>query len=177
MHAQVTMILQHIEALPAGAAGIEMNDKLVNHSLQRGQVPAPATHSFQFLSRQTIPAQVIPVWRSQLAHLGLRGLPVRFVQGTEPTLDTIGIISARVHPEHDAGTGANRPATTISSPVRGTITPVFGAVLHPAKAARASTKVANAAEERRRGTKDTREGLLRFDRFGVDFQLNLVAHH
>src|ERR1043166_3833030 len=49
MHAEIAMIMKNVEALPAGAAGIEVNYKLVHSSLQERQIPSAPTHQFEFV--------------------------------------------------------------------------------------------------------------------------------
>ena len=64
MNAQPAMILQNIEALAAGTAGVEVYHKLIHHLLQCGQIPPSATNAFHFLLSQTTPPQIVTVGRS-----------------------------------------------------------------------------------------------------------------
>ena len=49
MDAQVAHVLQDLEALPAGAADVEVDDELVHHPLEERQIPAAAPHALDFL--------------------------------------------------------------------------------------------------------------------------------
>ena len=48
MNAQITMVLQDVKTLPAHAAHVEVNDKLIHDALQQRQVPAAAADLLNF---------------------------------------------------------------------------------------------------------------------------------
>ena len=73
--AQPAVILQGLEALAAGAAGIEVDDKLIHHLLQGRQVPAAAPHALDLGVGQASSAQVVAVGGSQVGISSLDALP------------------------------------------------------------------------------------------------------
>src|SRR6266566_1533019 len=65
MHAQIAMVLQNVKALPAGAARVEVNHKLIDDLLEQRQIPSAAAHALKLLVGQAVAAQVVAVGRSQ----------------------------------------------------------------------------------------------------------------
>ena len=63
MDAEVPMVLQYIETLPADAADIEVNDKLVHHFLKQREIPAASADPFQLRCREIPAAQAVPIRR------------------------------------------------------------------------------------------------------------------
>ena len=42
--AQAANVVEHLEAPPAGSPRVEVDDELVDHLLERGEVPSPILH-------------------------------------------------------------------------------------------------------------------------------------
>jgi len=103
VHAQVALILQFLEALPARARDVIMDDELIHDALQQGQIPAASPHFFKLLRSQAARrAQAVAVRRSHAFHFRARIGPIGFVERREPPFDAIGIVAAGVHPQNDA---------------------------------------------------------------------------
>src|SRR5439155_20466760 len=97
MDAQIAEVMQGSEALPARAAGVEVDDKLVHHRLQQGQIPTASANAFGLLGREYGAAQTIAVRAREFLDLCLRSLPIRLVERAESPLDAIGVVPVWVH--------------------------------------------------------------------------------
>ena len=109
MDAQPALVLEDLEASPAGAADVEMDDELVDDLLQRRQVPSAAADPFDLLLGQAPGPQVVaggPALGGVRVIAGRRlGPGLCRVIGPEPAADAVGVEAARVHPQNDLGRG------------------------------------------------------------------------
>ncbi len=103
MDAQAALVLEHLEAAPARAADVEMDDELVDDLLEQREVPAPASDALDLLRRQDAgpPQAVAGPGRT----LGGLDLGPGLIHRRESGLDAIGIVAAGVGPEYDPGRG------------------------------------------------------------------------
>jgi hypothetical protein len=108
MDAQVAMIVQNLKTLPADAANVEMDYKLIDHLLQQGQIPSAATNALDFLVRQAGPAHAETVWISEVWNFVNRLRPVGFINCAEPSFDSVSVISTGVHPKNNRCAGMNK---------------------------------------------------------------------
>src|ERR1035438_9874878 len=108
MDAQIAAILEHLEALPARAANVEVDDKLIDHPLEERQVPTAAAHTLDLIFAQAAAPPVVASRRGERSVIRLRAFPIGLVDGAETPLDAICVIAVRVHPEHHARAGGYR---------------------------------------------------------------------
>ena len=106
--AQPAVIVQHVEAGLAQTADVVMDNELVNHALQLGQIPAAAAHAFDLLRRKVVLADAVAIGRAE----GFRGVgrlfPTALGVRAEAPLDPVGVVPTRVHPGDDAGAGVKQ---------------------------------------------------------------------
>ena len=95
--------MQHLETASAGSPGVKMDDELIDDSLQQRQIPAASADTFELGVGQSLPAQAETI---------AARLPFLFEPavcwpdpGARTALQPIGVIAARVGPEHDRRRG------------------------------------------------------------------------
>jgi len=120
VHAEPAQVVQDLEALSAGAAGVVVEDELVHGVGQRGEVPAAPADLFKFLRRQWFAPQSVAVGRTECLDFLARGFPVGGAQRAEAAFDAVGVVApGSSHVTTGVPVWMKRPATTISSPFRG----------------------------------------------------------
>ena len=110
LHAQAADVVQNLEALPARARRVEVDDELIHHLLQQRQVPAAAADALDLLRGQLAFAQAVAGGRGEILHLLLRSFPIRFLERREPPLHAISVVTAGVQPQHDRCAGVDELA-------------------------------------------------------------------
>ena len=110
VNAQPAHVVQDLETLPARAADIVVINELVHDPLEQRQIPAATPDALDFLLGQACLAEIVAVWRFQILHFLLRGLPVGLFERREAAFHAVGIVAARVRPEHDARAGVEKLA-------------------------------------------------------------------
>ena len=110
MDTEIAMVVQDFEALTADAADVEMDYKLIDHLLEQGQIPSAAANALDFVVRQAGAAQAETVWIPQIRNFFNRLGPIGFVNRTEASLDTVSVITTRIHPEDNGRAGVNKLA-------------------------------------------------------------------
>ena len=101
--AQPTHILQDLKAALAGSSGVEVDDELVDHFFQQRKVPASPAYSFNLLLAQALEPHSVTVGVAQTRSLtgSLGRPPSRLIEWSKPALDPVGVIAARIGPQHD----------------------------------------------------------------------------
>ena len=110
LDAKTAHVVQYLEALPARAAHVKVDDELIHDPLEERQIPAAAAHTLDLLATQAAAAQVVASRTIEAPDFRLRGFPIGFFDGAEATSDAIGVVAARVHPEHHASAGVHELA-------------------------------------------------------------------
>jgi hypothetical protein len=110
MHAEIAHVLQHLETLPARAAHVEVDDELIHHPLQERQVPPAAAHLLDLVGAEAAAAHIVAIGRTEAADFRLRGFPIGLVERAEAPFHAVGVVAARIHPQHHARAGVDELA-------------------------------------------------------------------
>lgn len=110
MDAEAPEIVQDLETLAAGAAGVEVEDELVDAVREQFQVPTAAANPLDFILGKNGAAETVTVWGVQVSIGLVRGIPIRIGEGGEAAFDPIGIVTTFVEPEDDGGAGVEELA-------------------------------------------------------------------
>jgi hypothetical protein len=71
VNAQAAQVVEHLEALPAGAADIVVQDELVHGILHVWQLPAAAADALNVIGAEVVAAEVVAVGGGEIFHRGL----------------------------------------------------------------------------------------------------------
>ena len=95
----------------ARAVHVEVNDKLVHHRLQQRQIPAAAADFFNLLRASIPPCAGRSDWEFPVPCFrhGKPSQPDCSIR-SEPALHAIRVITAGIHPQHDARAGVEKLA-------------------------------------------------------------------
>ena len=99
--------LKHCRLVPQTSI---VDDELIHHPLQERQIPAAAAHALDLLVGQAAAAQVVAIGHIEVLDFRLGGLPIGLVNRAEAPLDAVGVVAARVHPQHHPRAGVHELA-------------------------------------------------------------------